>query len=103
MIPTATTTATTMIANSLTMPTAVITESSENTTSSNRICTMTPVNDTVAAAPRSRRWAPLRPPTARDLGDRGHQKGAAHNRIRSRPDISIPTTLNSGAVSQIAR
>jgi hypothetical protein len=32
------------------MPTAVITESSENTTSSSRICTITPAKETVTPA-----------------------------------------------------
>jgi hypothetical protein len=48
---TAMTTAAIMIDTCSTMPTAVITESSENTISSSRICTMTLVNDGRLASP----------------------------------------------------
>ena len=50
MMATARTTAATMIARSSAMPTAVITESSENTMSSSMICTMTAPNDGAARA-----------------------------------------------------
>ena len=53
MMPTASTTATTITASDSAMPTAVITESSENTMSSSMICTITAPNDGATRADRS--------------------------------------------------
>jgi hypothetical protein len=83
------------------MPTAVITESSENTISSSRIWMMMPTNDAAALAlpcpssPSSFSWISCvllairkRPPTSR---------------ITSRPEISLPSTTNHGVVSPITQ
>ena len=93
--PTAMTMAATMTATSRAMPTAVITESSENTTSSNMICTIAPVTEEVwspgtfeSGTPSIRSWIsrvdlPIKnnPPT---------------RRIKSRPEKARPTTVTSG-------
>src|SRR5262245_45080698 len=96
---TATTTAAIITPSLSVMPTAVITESSENTMSSKRIWMRTPLNEGLTRAeacpssPSSFPWIscvllPSRntPPT---------------RRMRSRPEISCPSTVKSGAVRRM--
>jgi hypothetical protein len=96
--PTAITTAAIMIVRWLAMPTAVITESSEKTTSRSRIWTRTAENEAATrelaspSSPSSFSWisrvalvSRKRPPTSR---------------IRSRPEMPLPNTENRGDVSR---
>ena len=76
-----------MIATCSAMPTAVITESSENTMSSSRICTMTPPNDAAAFAAAVPFLAfELVVDLVRALGDRNRPPTS---RIRSRPVMLV--------------
>ena len=98
MKPTATTTADHHHADLLTMPTAVITESSENTMSSSMICDeharegRCRLGGAWPSAPSSLSWissVPWPGGTARRMSS-----------TRSRPEISCPNIVNSGAVSR---
>ena len=95
MMPTARTTAATMIETSSAMPTAVITESSENTMSSTMICTMTAAND---GATRRRAVAFLAFEPLVNLERRlAEQEQAAADAGSGRgPTSRWPNTVNSG-------
>ena len=81
------------------MPTAVITESSEKTMSSSMIWTMTAANDGAARAepcpssPSSRSWISIVALPSRN--------SPPPIRMRSRPEMSWPKTVKSGAVSRM--
>ncbi|CUK22870.1 Uncharacterised protein [Achromobacter sp. 2789STDY5608615] len=80
------------------MPTAVITESSENTASSTTICRITCQNTACCTFwPLS--W-PLLPSTrsCSSMVPLNNRNRPPRIRIRSRPEISAPSTVNSGAV-----
>jgi hypothetical protein len=75
-----------MIDSSSTMPTAVITESSENTTSRARICAITPTNDAVAAPvaeeAEQRRGQPDHPAQREEQRDPQHERQGEAPRVR---------------------
>src|SRR6266705_6626972 len=99
MTPTARTTAAIITARCLAMPTAVITESSENTISSRTICPTTAANAArtrVPATPDS----PSRPSWISRVLLASRNRPPAI-RIRSRPENGRPRTWNSGAVRRM--
>ncbi|MNS83346.1 hypothetical protein D3C72_1171310 [compost metagenome] len=95
----ASTTAIIMMLSSCTMPTAVMTESSENTASSTTICRMTCQKIACCGfCPAS--WPAL--PSTRSCNSMVPLKSRNRPpriRIRSRPEISLPHTVKSGAVN----
>ena len=81
------------------MPTAVITESSENTMSITMICATTAASERAAASPS--RSLVLALELSVDLERRlGDEEQAAEIRIRPRPETSTPRSVNSGVVSR---
>ena len=90
------TTAATITHSSSAMPTAVMTESREKTMSSSMICPMTAANDgatlaeTCPSSPSSLSWI-----SCVALASRNRPPPS---RMRSRPEISCPSTVKSGAV-----
>ena len=99
MMATATTTAATMIERSSAMPTAVITESSENTMSSTMICAITAAND---GYDLRRSMALLAFEAVVNLERRlGQQEQAAaeQNQVAAREPLS--NSVKSGAVSRM--
>jgi len=97
MTPTAATTAVIMMARWFAMPTAVMTESREKMMSSSRICTIT---EAIDAATRA--LAPPSSPSRRSWISRVDLKSRNRppaRRIRSRPEIPLPSTVKSGDVS----
>ncbi|CPP66718.1 Uncharacterised protein [Bordetella pertussis] len=95
----ATTTAVIMMLRSCTMSTAVITESSENTASSATICTITCQNAAYCVRPPPPACALPSTRSCSSMVPLNSRNSPPRMRIRSRPDICAPHTVNSGAVS----